>query len=278
MDEPRVRFAVSTYSYWHFREPRYPVGSVIESAARLGVDGVELLHVQFEDDTPSTLNRYKRQAFANGLDLVMLSIHQDFVWPDPDERKKHIEHTRHCIDVASQLGVPAIRLNSGRWGTLKTFDELMAARGEEPPLDGYTEQDALGWCVSSIEQCVPYAERAGVLLALENHWGLTTRPDNLLRIRDAVGSPWLGVNLDVGNFPGDPYEGIERLAPHADFVQAKTYHGGGEWYSLDLDYPRIARTLKAAGYNGYVSLEMEGREAPETAVPKSLDTLRAAFA
>ena len=38
------------------------------------------------------------------------------------------------------------------------------------------------------------------MLALENHWGLTTRPENLLRIYKAVKSPWLGINLDTGNF------------------------------------------------------------------------------
>jgi sugar phosphate isomerase/epimerase len=60
-------------------------------------------------------------------------------------------------------------------------------------------------------------------------------------------------------------------------VQAKTYYGGGEWYTLDLDYRRIARILREAGYTGYVSLEMEGKEDPETAVPKSLALLRRAF-
>ena len=61
------------------------------------------------------------------------------------------------------------------------------------------------------------------------------------------------------------------------FVQAKTYPGGGEWYTLDLDYPRIARILADAGYSGFVSLEMEGKENPDTAVPKSIRLLRKAF-
>ena len=60
-------------------------------------------------------------------------------------------------------------------------------------------------------------------------------------------------------------------------MQAKTYEGGGEWYTLDLDYPRIAKILRDAGYRGYVSLEMEGKEDPDIAVPKSIATLRAAF-
>ena len=60
-------------------------------------------------------------------------------------------------------------------------------------------------------------------------------------------------------------------------MQAKTYYGGGEWYTLDLDYPRIARILQKAGFSGWVSLEMEGKEPPDTAVPKSLAVLRQAF-
>jgi sugar phosphate isomerase/epimerase len=57
-------------------------------------------------------------------------------------------------------------------------------------------------------------------------------------------------------------------------VQAKTYFGGGEWYSLDIDYARVGAILREAGYRGYISLEMEGKEAPATAVPKSLQVLR----
>jgi sugar phosphate isomerase/epimerase len=60
-------------------------------------------------------------------------------------------------------------------------------------------------------------------------------------------------------------------------VQAKTYYGGGEWYTLDLDYKRIAGILRSAGYHGWVSLEMEGKEDPSTAVAKSYRVLRDAF-
>jgi sugar phosphate isomerase/epimerase len=67
------------------------------------------------------------------------------------------------------------------------------------------------------------------------------------------------------------------IAPRTVFVQAKTYYGGGEWYSLDLDYPRIAAILAKAGYRGWVALEFEGKENPDTAVPRSLDVLRKAF-
>ena len=274
----RIRLAVSSYSYWHFKGERTPIEHVITEAARLGFDGVEILHRQMDNDTAVYCNKLKRMAFENGLDLVMLSIHQDFVSPDAAERQKHIDHTKHCLDLAAQLGIPCIRLNSGRWKTIKSFDDLMKAKGEEPPVAGYTEQDAFKWCIDSIQQCIPHAEKTGVMMALENHWGLTTKVENVLEIWKRVKSPYLGINLDTGNYPTDPYPEIAKLAPHATIVQAKTYHGGGVWYTLDLDYVKIAKILRDAGFHGYVSLEMEGNEPAATAVPKSLEILRQAFA
>jgi sugar phosphate isomerase/epimerase len=274
----RTSIAVSTYSYWHFRTEKFPVEKVIEAAADLGFDGVEILHRQMAEESPAYCNTLKQLAFNHGLALPMLSIHQDFVHPAAAERQQHIAHTEKCIGLAAQLGIPAIRLNSGRWKTIKSFDDLMKVKGNEPPLSGYDNEDAFRWVVDSIRACLPAAEKAGVAMALENHWGLTTDVDMLLRIWREVNSPWLIINADTGNFPGDPYEGIAKLAPHASIVQAKTYYGGGEWYTLDLDYRRIAGILKAAGFQGWVSLEMEGKESPATAVPKSLSVLRAAFA
>ena len=276
--KPRVALAVSTYSYWHFRTEKYPIEKVIEHAASIGFEGVEILHRQMADETPAYVNGLKRAAFRAGLSLPMLSIHQDFVHPDPAERQKHVDHTKRCLELAASLGIPVVRLNSGRWKTIKSFDELMKVKGDEPPLPGHTDDEAFRWCAESIEACLPTAEKEGVMLALENHWGLTTRPENLLKICQSVKSPWFGVNLDTGNFPGEPYPGIELLAPHAVIVQAKTYYGGGEWYTLDLDYPRIAGILRKAGFRGWVSLEMEGKEDPLTAVPKSYEVLRSAFA
>ncbi|MCA8992068.1 MAG: sugar phosphate isomerase/epimerase, partial [Planctomycetaceae bacterium] len=68
-----------------------------------------------------------------------------------------------------------------------------------------------------------------------------------------------------------------QMAPYTVFVQAKTYYGGGTWYDLDIDYSRVAQTLADVDYRGYISLEFEGEESHETAIPKSLEMLRKAF-
>lgn len=273
----RNQLGVSTYSYWHLRGEKYPIEKVIDNAARLGFEGVEVLHRQMPEESTAYLNKLKRHAFVNGLSLYMLSIHQNFVSPDEAVRRKNIEHTMHCIDLAEQMGIPAIRLNSGRWGTIASFDDLMKAQGNEPPLAGYKNDDAFNWCIDSIGKCLGHAERAGVVLALENHWGLTTDPRGVMRIHDAIKSPWLGVNMDTGNYVGDPYAGMEILAPHATIVQAKTYYGGGVWYTLDLDYQRVASILRKHNFRGWISLEMEGKEDADIAVAKSFDVLKKAF-
>lgn len=115
-------------------------------------------------------------------------------------------------------------------------------------------------------------------MGLENHWGLGREAPGVLRVLNAIKSPWLKATLDTGNFLEEMYPQMEALAPHAVLVQAKTYFGGGEWYSLDIDYSRVAEILRNANYRGYISLEMEGKVAPMTAIPKSLELLRKAFA
>lgn len=273
----RIKLSISSYSYWHFKEEKFPIETVIDEAAKLGVEGIDILHRQMESEDNAYLQGLKRHAFVNGIAFTCLSIHQSFVSPDKEFLAKQIEHTKHCIELAARLGIPSLRLNSGRWGTIKSFDELMANRGVEPILEGYTEDDGFNWCIDSIEKCLPTAEANGVLLALENHWGLCSTPEGQLRIKNAIDSPWLGIMMDTGNFLEDPYDKLEMLAPFTNFVQAKTYYGGGEWYSLDLDYDRIVRILKDVNYRGYISLEFEGKEDPFTAVPKSIAMLRKAL-
>ena len=273
----RMKLSISSYSYWHFKEKKFPIEAVIDEAAKLGVEGIDILHRQMDSEDKIYINKLKRHAFVNGIAFTCLSIHQSFVSPDKEFLRKEIEHTKKCIALAAEMGIPCLRLNSGRWGTIKSFDELMKNRGIEPILPGYTEDDGFKWCIDSIHQCLPTAEQHGVLLALENHWGLCSTPEGQLRIHKAVNSPWLGVLMDTGNFLEDPYKKLELIAPYTSFVQAKTYYGGGEWYTLDLDYKRIMAILKNVNYQGYISLEFEGKENAITGVTKSIDMLRKAM-
>lgn len=270
---------VSTYSFWQFNGPKEnaPIEDCIEKAAEMGFDGIEFLLVQMQSEENSYLQKLKRQAFHAGLDLMGFSTHQGFVYPEKEKRQAEVEKTIHQIELAYQLGIPTMRLNTGRWGTIASFDDLMANKGVEPVLEGYTEEDGFKWVIDAIEQCIPTAEKCGVTIGLENHWGLGRTAEGVLRIVNAIDSPWLRVTADTGNFLERQYEQLEMLAPMTSLIQAKTYFGGGKWYTLDIDYQRVAEIFRKVNYRGYISIEFEGNEDPMTAVPKSLELLREAF-
>jgi L-ribulose-5-phosphate 3-epimerase len=274
----RQRIAVSSYSFWQFKHESWrDLNKCFEAASEWGFDGVEILHRQMQDESNTTLQNLKKRAFTLGLDLCGFSTHQGFLSPDPEKRQKNIDHTIHCIELAYALGIPTMRVNTGTWGTSKDFNELMKKRGIEDPPSGVTEEQGFGWVEESLNKCLPTAEKCGVLLGLENHWGLGRTPEGVLRVVKILNSPWLKVTMDTGNFLEDPYDRLELMAPETILVQAKTYYGGGLWYTLDLDYPRVAKLLAKHKYQGYVSLEFEGKEDPVTGIPKSLAMLQKAF-
>jgi sugar phosphate isomerase/epimerase len=272
-----LRIGVSTYSFWHFKGDKVEIEDCIDRAAEMGFDGVEILHQQMKGEDNSYLQELKRRAFTQGLDLMGFSTHQGFVSPDKQIRQKNVDHTLRCIDLAWRLGIPTLRVNTGRWNTIKSFDGLMANKGIEPRLEGYTDDEGFKWVIDSLETCIPRAAECGVTMGLENHWGLGRTAAGVMRIVDAINSPWLRVTLDTGNFLENPYAQMELLAPYAVLVQAKTYYGEGEWYTLDIDYARVSKILRAANFRGYISLEFEGKEDAATGVPKSLELFRRAF-
>src|SRR5438552_15243754 len=157
-----TRIDVSTYSFWQFRnEHLRSIETCIDLAADMGFDAVEILHRQMTNEAPDYLQRLKRRAFLHGLSLCGFSTHQTFLSPDEAVRRKNVEHTVRCIELAYQMGIPTMRVNTGTWGTSKNFDELMKNRGIEPPREGYTDENGFGWVIDGLTKCLPAAEKCG---------------------------------------------------------------------------------------------------------------------
>ena len=115
----RNRIAVSTYSFFTFRGgSKLTMPQCIDTAAKMGFDGVELLLVQMEDTSDAFLQKLKRQAFVNGLDLCGMSTHQGFVRPDKTYRDENIKR----------------RSNKSKWLTSSAFRRSASTRddGELP--------------------------------------------------------------------------------------------------------------------------------------------------
>ena len=117
------RIGVSSYSFWGFqRDNLRDIPTCIDHAARMGFDGFEILQRQLVSTDNAELQKIKRHAFVNGLDLMGYSTHQGFLSPDQAKRDAQIKHTIECIEQAYALGIPTMRVNSGTWGTSKDFD------------------------------------------------------------------------------------------------------------------------------------------------------------
>ena len=147
--------------------------------------------MQMTREDNAYLQMLKRRALVNGLDLCGFSTHQGFVSPDADARQRNIDHTLHCLELAHELGIPTMRVNTGRWGTIGDFNKLMENKGIEPRLEGYSDDEGFAWVIDSFEQCLKKAEQLGVVMGLENHWGLGRTAEGVLRVVNALDSPWL---------------------------------------------------------------------------------------
>lgn len=265
--KPYFKLSLAAYSFNRqlARNPAEPEAGrmtlfdFIDYCAELDLAGTELTAYYFPAAiTEEYLLQVKERCFRLGLDISGTAIGNDFCLPPGEARDRQLAMTRAWIDHAAVLGAPVIRIFAGN-----------VPKGE-------TEAAALDRCVEGINASLAYAATKGVVLALENHGGITATSEQLLKIIERIEpSPWFGVNFDSGNFRTEnPYEDLERIAPYAVNAQLKvTMHPAGS-AKEPTDYARVIQILKAAGYRGYLVLEYEEPEDPRTEIPKHIDRLR----
>jgi sugar phosphate isomerase/epimerase len=242
------------------KKPTMTLDQFVDFCAGLDLHATELTEYYFRQKDPEYLVSLRRRAYVNGLAISGAPLGNNFCLPPGAKRTQQIAHVKRWIDNVALLGAQTIRVFAG------TVPK------------GVAEEQARDWAIEGLKDCVAYAAKKGVLLALENHGGLTARAEQLLALVRGVDSPWLGVNLDTGNFHHRVYESLELAAPYAVAVQVKVETREGNAAAQPTDYRRIVQILDNAGYRGYVALEYEAKEDPRTAVPIHLAKLRDALA
>lgn len=245
-----MRLGCAAYSYRNYLQShRMTLESFVQRAAEMGLNGVELTDFYFPSTEDAYLMSLKRTVYLHGLDLFAAAVHNNFCQPDAAKRAEQVDLVKRWIDIAFKLGVPCLRVFAG------------------PVPDGHSEEEAREWAIASLKECVAYAAPRGVLLALENHGGVTATASQTLALLKAVDSTWVGLNLDTGNFLTDPYREIEQTAPYAVTVHAKAHIDYSDRLE-DIDYARVVSILSRVGYKGYLSIEYISPEDPLTAVPR----------
>ena len=258
---PRMKLSLAAYSFRNaLSGPKKSMSldDFVDLASTYDLDAIEPTSYYFPDPpAPEYCRALRRHAFLQGLAISGTAVRNTFTYPPGPQLDKEIEHVKRWVDLAAELHAPSIRIFAG---------DLQK---------GTSEADARRWCVDAIHRACEHAATRGVTLALENHGGIVTTPDQLLAIVREVKSDWFGVNLDSGNFRGiDPYADLARLAPYAVVVQVKSEIASGTGPRQEADLARVVKILRDVNYRGFVTLEYEAQEDPRQAVPRYLQQLR----
>ncbi len=271
----KLRLSLAAYSFRDYfkeldhqrdkdTEPkrRIDMFDFIDYCATNGCDGAELTSYYFPKDlTDAHLLQVKRHAFVRGISISGTAVGNTFTHSDPARRAKEIAHVKKWVDRAAILGAPHIRVFAG--GTQS----------------GQTLETAKKVCIETLEECGAYAATKGIFLGIENHGGIVADAKPLLEIVQAVKSPWVGINLDTGNFhTADVYGDIANCAPYAVNVQIKTEVSQKGQPKRDADLGRLVKILREAKYRGFVALEYEAKPDPYDVIPKILTELRTLMA
>jgi sugar phosphate isomerase/epimerase len=243
----------------------------VDLAAPLGLDGLEYYSGMLELADPARWAEARRTVEERGLVIPMLCCSPDFSHPDAEFRRVEIEKEKNWIRMAAALGAGFCRVLSGQ---------------RRPEL---TREQGIELVAQSIEACLPEAERCGVTLIIENHykddfWSypeFAQKMDVFCELVERVRHPRFGVNYDPSNAflaGDDPLELLERVkhrvvTMHASdrtliegtLADLRREEGGAEGYAKRLrhgeigkglnDYDAIFGTLRAVGFDGWVSIE-----------------------
>ena len=242
------------YSYSsYFQQGRMTMEDFIVRAGELGVLGVDITTYWLNSTDPPYLARLRRFAYKQAVPLSGLAIGADLCQPDAAKRQETIEGVKKWVDATERLGAAHLRVF-----------------GDRLPI-GATDDQGVGWVAETMKPACEYAAAKGVILGIETHSGLSVKPGQVVEILRRVDSPFAGCNLDIANFPDQPYDRIAECIPFASHVHVRDFYGPNR---TPLDLERVWQLLVKGGYKGFVSAEYEGEEDPMTGVPKLLTKIK----
>lgn len=211
--------------------------------------------VRLSDDDRGYLRRINAAAEAVGLPFGCVAVDGAHVYEaDPEARRANRVQAERWLAIATVLEAQQVRIDAG--GSAEMPDPMF-----EVIVDGY-------------RSLVKRAADKGVEVLIENHWGASNRPENLVRILDAV--PGLGLLFDTNNWaPGTQQQGWETCARYARATHIKTMAFDDKGDETTEDIPGVMRLLIEAGYRGGWGVESIPEDGDEYgAARKTIDLIR----
>lgn len=236
-----------------------------QKAKDMGFEGIEYVSGLYKNKIDAMgmealLDTLKAKSDTHGVEnvLIMIDGEGDLASSDEKERTNAVENHKKWVDAAQFLGCHSIRVN------------LFGSNNE----DEWISTAELG-----LKKLAEYGKSKNINVIVENHGGFSSNAELLTRVIKNIDMDNCGTLPDFGNFcvkrdsggnwggdcveEYDKYKGVEEMMPYAKGVSAKSYDFDEEGNETTLDYPRLMKIVKDAGYTGYVGVEFEGGNVSE---------------
>lgn len=222
-----------------------------------GITAVEYVNQFFSDKAEdiSYLDEMNSRCSDLGVDqvLIMIDGEGDLAVKDDQERIEAVENHYKWVEAAEYLGCRAIRVNIFGDGTVE--EQKKAA-------------------IDSLGRLAEFAQDYDINVSVENHGGYSSDGQWLTEVMDQVNMNNCGTLPDFGNFcvkredgsrwdgacveEYDKYQGVKELMPYAKGVSAKSYAFDEDGFETTIDFKKMLKIIREAGYSGYIGVEYEG--------------------
>ncbi len=232
-----------------------PLQQSIKRLSKLGYGQFDVMvspaHLDTENLTPPDLRRLRQLIADEGVricSLTLQSLDHNLASPRAEIREMTLGFKKRILNIAADLDIPGIVIVSGRYNPLN------------PPPRAQLE----GWLRESLDRIIPYAERVGVKLFLENiPMGVLPTAKLIMGCIAEFNSSALTVCYDVSNaqfIKEDPAEGVRTVASKLDLLHLSDTPL--ESWKHDpigtgtIDHAAVAQALRDVDYKGMSSLEI----------------------
>lgn len=217
------------------------------AATKFDIYGVEYVNQFFKDKAKDMtyLKDLNNRAKDNGVKNVLIMVDGEGNLGDEDQTKRlqAVENHYKWIDAAAFLGCKSIRVNAAGQGS---------------------REEVANRVVESLSTLADYGKKSKINVIVENHGGISSHGDWLAGVLKAVDKKNCGSLPDFGNFyEYDRYQGVQDLMPYAKGISAKSHDFDANGNETKIDYHRMMKIVKDAGFKGYVGIEYEGKNLSE---------------
>jgi len=280
-----MKISVSSYSFQQYiGQGKLTQLDCVSKAKEMGFDAIEFIDIAGTslDEQKEYAKSIRAEADRVGIEINAYTIGACLYKDTEEENDAEVKRLCGQLEVAKILGASVMRhdvcYTLGKKGNARSFDLMLPT------------------IARNARRVTEYAESLGIITCTENHGVIAQDSDRVERLFNAVAHDNYGLLVDIGNFicaDEDPALAVSRVAPYAVHVHVKDMlvrneptgscvnpTRGGRYFvgtvagEGDIPVKRCLNILKRAGYDGFISLEYEGREDCLTAIHRGLENIK----